>query len=44
MEEALKGALTGLGKIANNRSMAYTKLNLAEKELERLFPIMLAYK
>ena len=44
MEEALKGALTGLGKTANNRSMAYTRLNLAEKELERIFPVMLDYK
>lgn len=24
--------------------MAYTRLNLAEKELERLFPVMLDYK
>jgi protein phosphatase 1 regulatory subunit 7 len=40
----MKGALTGLSKTANNRSIAYTRLNLAEKELERLFPIVLRFK
>lgn len=44
MEEALKGGLSGLGKTANNRSVAYTRLSIAEKEIERLFPVVLRFK
>lgn len=33
LEEALKGALGGLGKTANNKSVAYNRLTIAEKEL-----------
>ena len=29
----MKGSLSGLGKTQDNRTMAYLKLNLAEKEL-----------
>ena len=43
LDEALKGSLSGLYKTASNRSMAYTKLTLAEKELERLFPVFDKY-
>ena len=31
LEEAVKGALSGLAKTSCNRSLAYTKLTLAEK-------------
>jgi Leucine-rich repeat (LRR) protein len=44
LEEALKGGLSGLGKTANNRSVAYTRLSIAEKEIERLFPVVLRFK
>lgn len=40
----MKGGLSGLGKTANNRSMAYTRLSIAEKEIERIFPIMLRFR
>ena len=43
LDEAFKGSLSGLYKTASNRSMAYTKLTLAEKELERLFPVFDKY-
>lgn len=39
----MKGSLSGLGKTHDNRTMAYVKLNLAEKELERVFPSILRY-
>ena len=32
-----------MSKIANNRSLAYTKVSLAEKELEKLFPVFDRY-
>jgi Leucine-rich repeat (LRR) protein len=44
LEEALKGGLSGLGKTASNRTVAYTRLSLAEKEIERLFPVVLRFK
>lgn len=44
LEEALKGSLSGLSKTSNNKSMAYTRLSLAEKQLERLFPVILRFK
>lgn len=44
LEEALKGGLSSLGKTANNRSVAYGRLSIAEKEIERLFPVILRFK
>jgi hypothetical protein len=31
LEEALKGGLSSLGKTANNKTLAYNRLSLAEK-------------
>lgn len=44
LEEALKGSVSKVGKSANGSSMIFTTLNLAEKELERLFPSIHVYK
>lgn len=44
LQEALKTSLSGLAKTANNRSMAYNRLSLAEKQLQRLFPVLLRYQ
>ena len=42
--EDLKSGLSNLSKIGNNSSYSYVRLNLAEKELDRLYPVILSYK
>lgn len=43
LEEAMKGSLSGLTKTADNATLTYSRLTLAEKELERVFPSILRY-
>lgn len=33
-----------LSKTSSNKSVAYNKLSIAEKEIERLFPVILKFK
>ncbi|KRW98777.1 hypothetical protein PPERSA_03912 [Pseudocohnilembus persalinus] len=43
-KEDIKSGLSQISKIQNNQSWAYVKLNLAEKELDKLYPPLLEYK
>lgn len=43
LDEALKGSLKGLAKSADNTTLTYVKMVLAEKELERIFPSILRF-
>jgi hypothetical protein len=42
-QDDIRSGLSQISKTANNASYAYVRLNLAEKELERLYPPLLQY-